>query len=190
VFVAGCGHLGLNPEEAAAGRAGAVTVRGAPMTLLGAEPALGAAAPDFRVVDAQYNPVRLSDFRGKPVLISVVPSLDTGVCALQTKRFDEELARLPADVVALTISMDLPFAQKRFCEAQGIGRVRTLSDVVDREFGRRYGLLIKERGLLARAILVVGRDGALRYREVVREVSSHPDYDQALEAIRATASLP
>jgi thiol peroxidase len=154
------------------------------------EPALGAAAPDFRVVDAQYNPVRLSDFRGKPVLISVVPSLDTGVCALQTKRFDEELARLPADVVALTISMDLPFAQKRFCEAQGIGRVRTLSDVVDREFGRRYGLLIKERGLLARAILVVGRDGALRYREVVREVSSHPDYDQALEAIRATASLP
>lgn len=185
--VGGCRQWPGQPAPQGLERAGAITVRGSPLTLVGQEPAVGEPAPDFRVVDGQFAPVRLSDFRGRPVLISVVPSLDTGVCSLQTKRFNEELGALPEDVVALTISMDLPYAQKRFCEAEGIKRVRTLSDVVDREFGTRYGLLIKERGLLARAILVVGRDGILRYRQTVPELTSHPDYDKALEAIRAAA---
>jgi thiol peroxidase len=184
----GCRHWPGGPDGQGVEQTGIVTLRGAPLTLLGEAPALGAPAPDFRVVDAQFAPVRLSDFRGQPVLISVVPSLDTSVCSLQTKRFNDELAALPDELVALTLSMDLPYAQKRFCEAESIARVRTLSDVVDREFGRRYGLLIKERGLLARAILVIGRDGTLRYREVVPELSSHPDYEKAIEAVRSAAA--
>jgi thiol peroxidase len=165
-------------------RPGAVTAGGEPMTLLGTEVETGRPAPDFTVVDGSFSPVRLSNFRGRPVLISAVPSLDTGVCSLQTRTFNEQIAALPQEVAALTISMDLPFAQKRFCEAEHIDRLQVLSDFVHREFGARYGLLIKDRGLLARAVFVIGRDGTLRYREIVAELGREPDYDTALDEIR------
>jgi thiol peroxidase len=163
---------------------GAVTAGGEPLTLLGPEVQVGRPAPEFTVVDASFNPVRLSDFRGRPVLISAVPSLDTGVCSLQTRTFNERVARLPGDVAALTISMDLPFAQKRFCSAEHIDRLQVLSDFVRRDFGSRYGILIKDRGLLARAVFVIGPDGTLVYREIVPELGHEPDYDEALRQIR------
>jgi thiol peroxidase len=165
-----------------------VTVRGAPVTLLGHAVAVGDPAPDFRVVDASFQPVRLLDFKGKVTLISAVPSLDTGVCSAQTKRFNDEAAKLPADVVILTLSMDLPFAQKRFCEAEKVAGLRVLSDHVWREFGLGYGVLMKDRGLLARSIFVVGKDGRVAYEQIVRETSTHPGYDAALAAARQAAS--
>ena len=147
-------------------RKGVVTMKGEPLTLLGPELSVGDVAPDFRVVDAGFQPVTLSDFKGQPVLISAVPSLDTSVCSLQTKRFNEEATQL-AGVAVLTISQDLPFAQKRFCETEKVGNIRVLSDHVHREFGLHYGVLIKENALLARSIFVVGRDGKLRYLQIV-----------------------
>lgn len=168
-------------------RHGIVTMKGNPVTLLGPDLGVGAPAPDFRAVDAGFAPVRLSDFRGKVVLISAVPSLDTGVCALQTKRFNDEVQRLPEGVEILTISMDLPFAQKRFCAAEKVDRVKVLADHVWREFGLRYGVLIRDMGLLARSVWVVGRDGKILYREIVPEVAQHPDYEAALAAVRRAA---
>ncbi|MBN2452182.1 MAG: thiol peroxidase [Lentisphaeria bacterium] len=165
-----------------------VTANGAALTLDGRMPALGRRCPDFRVVDGEFRPVRLSDFRGSVVVISTVPSLDTGVCSLQTVRFNQEAAGLPENVVVLTVSMDLPFAQKRFCSAQGVDRVRVLSDIVDRDAGRALGLLIRERGILARAVLVVDRRGRLQYRQVVAELTEHPNYEAALETARDLAS--
>ncbi len=167
---------------------GLVTMKGRPLVLLGAQLPVGATAPDFRVVDANFQPVSLGDFRGRPCLISVVPSLDTGVCALQTKRFNDEAANLPAEVVLLTISMDLPFAQKRFCEAEQVERLRILSDHVWREFGSRYGILIRDLGLLARSIFVIDRNGRIAYQQIVPELTEHPDYDAALAAVRKVAS--
>jgi thioredoxin-dependent peroxiredoxin len=168
-------------------RSGAVTMKGSPLVLLGTPLKIGDAAPDFRAVNATFAAVRLSQFKGKPCLISAVPSLDTGVCAAQTKRFNDELQRLPQDVVAITISMDLPFAQTRFCETEKVGRIMVLSDSVWREFGMSYGLLIKDMGLLARAVLVVGRDGRIAYQEIVPELSHYPDYEAALAAVRQAA---
>ncbi|MDA8622309.1 thiol peroxidase, partial [Psychrosphaera sp.] len=118
-------------------------------------------------------------------LISAVPSLDTGVCSIQTKRFNDEVENLPQDVVMLTISADLPFAQKRFCQAEKIDKLMTLSDSVWRDFGMNYGLLIKDMGLLARAIFVISPDNKIVYKEVVAELSEQPNYDAALEALRS-----
>lgn len=170
-------------------RPGAVALRGTPLTLLGAPVGVGDVAPEFRVVDAEFEPVRLSDFQGKAVLISAVPSLDTGVCAAQTKRFNDEAAALPPNVAVLTLSMDLPFAQQRFCEAEGVERIRVLSDHVWRSFGRNYGVLIQGRGLLARSVFVIGKDGRIAYKQLVQELSKHPDYDAALSAAREAAKL-
>jgi len=169
---------------------GLVTMKGKSLTLLGDSVDVGAEAPDFRVVDADFKPVRLSEFKGKVVLISAVPSLDTGVCSLQTKRFNDEAGKLPGDVVILTISTDLPFAQKRFCEAEKVEHIRVLSDSVWREFGSNYGLLIKDMGLLARCVLVIGRDGRVRYKDLVPELSKHPNYESALKATRDAAAEP
>ena len=168
-------------------RTGLVTMKGTPLTLLGSAAEVGKRAPDFRVVDAGFKPVRLSDFKGKVVLISAVPSLDTGVCSLQTKRFNEEAAKLPKDVQVITISMDLPFAQKRFCEAEKVKNIPVLSDTVWRELGQNYGVVIKDMGLLARSIFVVGKDGRITYAQVVPELTNHPDYDAALAAARAAS---
>jgi thiol peroxidase len=180
---AGCTAGGSHLE-----RIGAVTMKGDPLTLVGPDIQVGRAVPDFQVVDMSFAPVRLSDFEGKPVLISAVPSLDTGICSLKTKRFNEEIAKLPEDVAVLTVSADLPFAQKRFCEAEKVDRIKVLSDCVDKDFALKYGVLIKGMGLLTRAIFVIGKDSTLLYKEIVPEVASHPDYDKALSEIRKAAA--
>jgi thioredoxin-dependent peroxiredoxin len=166
---------------------GLVTMKGKPLTLLGAQVKVGDKAPEFKAVDASFKPVTLSDFKSKTVLISAVPSLDTGVCAAQTKRFNEEAAKLPTNVVILTISEDLPFAQKRFCETEKIGGMQVLSDSVWRDFGSKYGIVIKGMGLLSRSIWIVSPDGRIVYRELVKELSAFPDYDAALKALNAAA---
>lgn len=168
-------------------REGAVTLEGEPVTLLGPGLRAGDDAPEFMAVDKDSNPISLSLFRGRPCLVSVVPSLDTPVCAAQTRRFNEEVNNLPAEVAVLTISMDEPSSQKRFCESEKISRVKVLSDRVWREFGLRYGVLIKEKDILARSVFVIGGDGRIVYQQIVPEISEHPDYNAALDAVRETA---
>lgn len=155
------------------------------VTLLGTQVKTGDLAPNFKVVNDGFVAVKLSDFEGKTVLISAVPSLDTGVCSLQTKRFNEEIANLSNDVVVLTISNDLPFAQKRFCKIEGVDKVKVLSDSVWKDFGNKYGLLIKDMGLLTRAIFVVDTQGRIAYKELVANISTHPDYETALATVKA-----
>lgn len=166
-------------------RSGAVTLHGNPLTLTGNEVNVGDKAPEFEVIDNNLSPVRFSSFKGKVAVISSVPSLDTPVCDMETRRFNKEAENLGDDVAILTISMDLPFAQKRWCGAAGVSKVVTLSDHRDANFGTSYGLLIKELRLLARAVLVVDRNGVVRYSELVKETSKEPDYDAALEAVKA-----
>jgi thiol peroxidase len=159
------------------------------ITLLGTQVNVGQKAPDFKVVNASFVPVTLKEFSGKNILISVVPSLDTGVCALQTKRFNEEMAKLPQDIIVLTISNDLPFAQKRFCEAESIDKITVLSDSVWRNFGSNYGLLIKDMGLLTRAIFIIDSSGVIAYKEIVADISKHPNYELALSTIQALSPI-
>lgn len=165
-------------------RAGAVTFQGNPLTLVGQEVKVGDMAPDFEVLDNALGPVKLSSYLGKTVILSSVPSLDTPVCDLETRRFNEEAAKLGQNVVVLTISMDLPFAQKRWCGAAGVTHVTTLSDHKDAGFGTAFGVLIKELRLLARAVFVIDAKGTVRYVELVREITHEPDYDAALEAVK------
>ncbi|MCD8550304.1 MULTISPECIES: thiol peroxidase [Shewanella] len=154
------------------------------VTLEGKLPQLEQMAPRFKVVDDKFNPINLTDFKGKTILISAVPSLDTGVCALQTKRFNSEVSHFSDDVVMLTISTDLPFAQKRFCKVENVENIKVLSDSVWRDFGEKYGLLIEDYGLLARAIFIVDAEGKLKYQELVPNITQHPNYDAALEALK------
>ncbi len=165
-------------------RTATITMKGSPLTLIGNEVKVGEEAPDFLVLDSDLTPVRLSSFRGKICLLSSVRSLDTPVCDTETRRFEEEAAKLSSDVVMLTISMDLPFAQKRWCGAAGVSRVQTLSDHRDASFGEAYGVLIKGLRLLARALFVVGRDGIIQYIQLVKEVTEEPDYEAVLSAVR------
>ncbi len=158
------------------------------VTLLGNQVHEGQKAPDFKVVNDSFAPVTLDQFKGKTVLISVVPSLDTGVCSLQTKRFNEEVASMPDSIAMLTISNDLPFAQKRFCKAENIDKVKVLSDAVWRDFGHNYGLLIKDMGLLTRAIFIIDEQGKIAYKELVSNISEHPKYDEALATLKALSS--
>ncbi|MCR1899000.1 thiol peroxidase [Irregularibacter muris] len=160
-----------------------VTMKGNPMTLLGPEIKPGMRAPDFTLVDRDLNEVTLDDGKGKVRIFSVVPSIDTGVCDAQTRRFNEEAAKLK-EVEIWTISVDLPFAQKRYCDAQGIDQVKLLSDHKYLSFGENYGFAMEEVRLLARGIVVVDRDNKVRYVEHVKEVSTHPDYERALEEVR------
>jgi len=159
------------------------TMGGNAITLIGPELKVNDQAPDFTVLDTDLMPKTLTDFKGKKKLISVVPSLDTGVCDAQTRRFNEEAAKLGDDVVILTISVDLPFAQKRWCGAAGVDQVVTLSDHRDVDFGQRYGLLIKELRLLNRAIFIIDEKDVIRYIEIVGENTEHPDYDSALSTL-------
>ena len=157
---------------------------GNPVTLVGPELEVGDKAPDFTVLDNGLEPKSLKDFKGKIKIISVVPSLDTKVCDMQTRRFNEIAARFSDEIVVLTISMDLPFAQERWCGAAGVDRVVTLSDHRDASFGENYGLLIKELRLLNRAVLITDADDVVRYIQVVEENHDLPDYDSALEALK------
>jgi thiol peroxidase len=167
-------------------RPGAVTFKGTPMTLVGEPIQVGQQAPDFTLhyFEGGLKPLKLADFKGKPTLISVVPSLDTGVCAKQTKRFNEELTALGDNVNAVTVSLDLPFAQNRFCGAEGIKSMRVASDYQDRSFGRSYGMLIDELKLLARGLFVLDKNGKVIHAELVKEVATEPDYATAMTALK------
>jgi thiol peroxidase len=168
-------------------RPGATTLRGNPLTLVGPELKPGDDAPDFSVVDNGLKPVTLKDTGAKVRIISVVPSLDTPVCDAQTKKFNEEVANLPG-VDVLTVSMDLPFAQKRWCGAFGVDKVKMLSDHKDGSFGSSYGTLIKELRIESRAIFVVDCSNKIRHAEYVKEVADHPNYEAALSAARSAGA--
>lgn len=165
-------------------RTGMITMKGNPLTLIGNEVKVGDVAPDFVVLDNNLSPVKFSSFRGKTCILSSVPSLDTPVCDMETRKFNEEAGRLGPDVAILTVSMDLPFAQKRWCAAAGVDKVQTLSDHRDASFGTSYGVLIKELRLLARAVFLVDRKGILQYIQLVKEVTKEPDYEAALNTLR------
>ncbi|CAM5217903.1 thiol peroxidase [Alishewanella longhuensis] len=154
------------------------------IVLLGDKLQTGQPAPSFKVVDNNFKMVSLADYSGKTLLLSVVPSIDTGICSLQTKRFNDEVAKLPADVVLLTISTDLPFAQKRFCQQEQVEAMAVLSDAVWRDFGSNYGLLIKDMGLLARSIIIIDKQGMVAYQQMVPELAQEPDYEAALQALQ------
>lgn len=164
-------------------RTGLVTMKGNPITLTGGEVAVGQKAPDARLVANDLSIVKLSSLsQGKVCIITSVPSLDTSVCDLETRRFNVEAGNLGNAVAVLAISMDLPFAQTRWCGAAGVKNVRTLSDHRDADFGKAYGVLIKDLRLLARAVFVVDKQGVVRYVELVKEVASEPNYAAALDA--------
>lgn len=166
-------------------RTGVAALKGNPLTLIGPELHAGDAAPDFKVSKNLLESATLQDFAGKIKLISVVPSLDTGVCDMQTRRFNEEAAKLGEEVVILTISNDLPPAQARWCGAAGVDRVVLLSDHKDVSFGTAYGVLIKEIRLLMRSIFVIDKEDKIRYVEYLGEMTEHPDYDKAIAAVKA-----
>ena len=164
-------------------RPNVITMKGNSLTLVGEERKAGDVAPEFEVLNNDLSPVKLSSFRGKVCIVSSVPSLDTPVCDMETRRFNEEAGKLGDDVVILTISMDLPFAQKRWCGAAGVEKVITLSDHREAGFGKAYGVLIKELRLLARAVFVVDREGIIQYVQLVKELTEEPDYGSVLDAV-------
>ncbi|MCM3162828.1 MULTISPECIES: thiol peroxidase [Bacillaceae] len=161
-----------------------ITFKNNPVTLLGNEVNVGDQAPDFTVLANDLSPVSLADSKGKVRIISVVPSIDTGVCDAQTRRFNEDASKLE-NVEVLTVSMDLPFAQKRWCASNGLENVKTLSDHRDASFGEAYGVLIKELRLLARSVFVVDSNDKVTYVEYVSEATNHPNYEAAIEAAKA-----
>jgi thiol peroxidase len=165
-------------------RTGVVTLAGNPVTLIGPEIKPGNKAPDFKVMTRDRMETTLSDFNGKVIMLTTVPSLDTGVCDLQTKRFNEEAMKLGDHVEVLTISADLPFAQNRWCEASGANSITILSDHLDMSFGLAYGTYIKEHRLECRSVFVIDSEGTVVYAEYVSEVTNHPDYSSAIQAAR------
>lgn len=168
-------------------RSGAVTFKGTPMTLTGDAVKPGQPAPDFTLhyFEGGLKTIKLADLKGKPTILSVVPSLDTGVCQIQTKKFNEQLAALKDKVNAVTVSLDLPFAMNRFCGAEQITNMRAGSDYQDRNFGKSYGMLIEELKLLARGTFVLDANGKVVHAETVPEVTSEPNYDAALAALKS-----
>lgn len=170
-------------------RSGAVTFKGNPMTLAGEAVEVGQAAPDFTLhyFEGGLQPLKLADLKGKPTLISVVPSLDTGVCATQTKKFNEQLAGMGDSIHAVTVSLDLPFAMNRFCGAEDITNMRVGSDYQDRNFSTSWGTLIEELKIMCRACFVLDADGKVVYAEYVPEVAEEPNYEAALSALKSAA---
>lgn len=167
-----------------------ITFQGKPLSLSGRSPRAGSAAPGFEVTSQDMEPVRLADFAGKIKLISTFPSLDTPVCDLQVKEFNRKAAGFSSDIAVIGISKDLPFAQKRFCSENGIRNETVLSDYRTSSFGMKYGLLIKELNLLARAVLIIDKNDTLRYFQVVPELARAPDYDAALRALDEVVKAP
>ena len=166
-------------------RPGGITMKGKPLTLVGQEVKVGDPAPDFIAVANDLSDFRFSSLKGQVCIISAVPSLDTPVCDIETRRFNDEAAGLGAGVKLLTISMDLPFAQKRWCGAAGVENLTTYSDHREAAFGLAYGVLIKELRLLARAVFVVDKDGKIQHVQLVKELANEPDYEAVLQAVRA-----
>ena len=165
-------------------RAGLVTMRGNPLILIGNEVKVGEMAPDFVALDPDLNPIKLSSYRNKMCIISSVPSLDTPVCDMETRKFNEEASKLGDKIQIITISMDLPFAQKRWCGAAGVNKIQTLSDHRDAQFGLAYGVLIKELRLLARAVFLVDQKGTLQYMQLVKEIANEPNYAEIWSAMK------
>ena len=161
-----------------------VTMKGNPLSLSGNSVKIGDKAPDFKVIANNLTEVNLSSYKGKVCLIATVPSLDTSVCDIETRKFNEKAAKLGENTVILTISMDLPFAQSRWCGAAGVKNVQTLSDYRFADFGNKYGVLIKDLRLLARTVFIVDAKGIIRYIQIVDELTHEPDYDKALEALK------
>ncbi|MDD5459275.1 MAG: thiol peroxidase [Phycisphaerae bacterium] len=161
-----------------------ITMKGSPLTVVGVVPEVGQDCPDCTFVSNDLSPVRLSDYAGKICIITSVPSLDTGVCDTMTRKFNEEASDLGDAVTVLTVSMDLPFAQKRWCGAAGVKNVVTLSDYRNAEFGEKFGVLIKELRLLARAIFIVDKQGKIRYKQLVQEQTNEPDYAEVIKAVK------
>lgn len=168
-------------------RQGLITFQGNPLTLLGPELKVGDKAPDFTVLANDLSPKTLADFKDMPLIIASVPSLDTDVCSLETKRFDDEVKNLAAPTKMLTISMDLPFAQARWVGEHEAGNLATLSDHAQASFGENWGVLIKELRLLARAVFVLDRSHTIQYIELVPEVTNEPDYDRIIEEAKKLA---
>lgn len=166
-------------------RTGVATFKGNPITLIGPELKVGDSAPDFKLNRNLLEEASLKDFSGKVKLISVVPSLDTGTCDAQTRRFNTEAADLGDNVVILTVSADLPFAQARWCGAAGVDQVITLSDYKGHSFGEAYGVLIEEFHLDMRAIFVLDANDRITYVEYLKEMSEHPNYEEAIAAVKA-----
>ena len=166
-------------------RPNAVTMKGSPKTLLGKELKVGDAAPDFSLKANDMSDKSLADFDGKVKLVSVVPSIDTAVCGTETRTFNEKAASLGDDIVILTVSIDTPMAQKRFCAAHDIEQVHMLSDFKDHTFGPAWGVRIKETGMLARQVFVVDKNNKIVYTQLVKEVADEPDYDAALNAAKS-----
>jgi len=165
-------------------RKGIVAVNGNPLTLIGNEIRVGEKIPYFKVLDKDLKEVDSRQFSGKTILISVTPSLDTPVCDLQLRRFNKEASELKNDIIVLNISVDLPFAIARFCNANGIDKVKTYSDYRDVDFGTKFGVLIKENRLLARSIFVIDRNDKLVYSEIVKDITQHPDYEKAISTLK------
>ena len=165
-------------------RKGIVTIRGNPLTLIGPDLKIGDYAPDFTVLDGELKEVNIKDFAGKIKVLSVTPSLDTAVCDLQARRFNQEAAQMSDDVAVLNISMDLPFAISRFCTTAGIDKIKALSDHRDASFGTAYGVLIKDLRLLARSVFVIDRNGIISYKEIVPELTDLPDFISLLARVR------
>ena len=166
-------------------RTGLVTMKGDPITLLGKGLTLGQQAPDCEFTGKGLEPVKLSSFKGKICIITAVPSLDTSVCDMMTRKFNEEAVALADDVVVLAVSMDLPFAQDRWCIAADVENVIMLSDHRTTDFGQAFGILIKDLRLLARAVFILDRDGIIRYIDIVKELTEEPDYEAVLEAAKS-----
>jgi thiol peroxidase len=171
-------------------RSGEVTFKGNPLTLAGEAVKVGQPAPDFTLhyfEAGSMKTIKPADLKGKPTILSVVPSLDTPVCATQTKKFNEQLAAYGDRINAITVSLDLPFAQNRFCGSENIKNIRCASDYQDRSFGRNWGMLIDELKILARGTFVLDKDGKVVYAQQVKEVTEEPNYDAALKALKSVA---
>jgi thioredoxin-dependent peroxiredoxin len=169
------------------GRTGVITFKGAPLTLAGNEVKAGQAAPDFKLnfFEGGMKTISLADLKGKPTILSVVPSLDTAVCAMQTKKFNDQLASIGDKINAITVSMDLPFAMNRFCGSESIKNMKVGSDYQDRNFGTNYGTLIEELKIECRAVFVLDKNGKVVHAEYVKEVTTEPDYETAIGALRS-----
>lgn len=165
-------------------RRGIITIHGNPLTLVGDEVKVGAPAPDIELLDNNLKPVKLSAWRGKVLVLTSVPSLDTPVCDIETRRFNDEATGFGPDVQIITVSMDLPFAQKRWCGAAGVDKVKTLSDHRDAAFGQGFGVLIKELRLLARAVFILDRQGVIQYVQLIPEVTNEPNYGEVSQALQ------
>ena len=161
-----------------------ITMHGNQLTLVGDLPQVGDSAPDFKALDNDLLPVTLASFQRKVSIIISVPSLDTPVCDLEARRFNEEAGSLGSNVEIIVISMDLPFAQKRWCGAAGVKNMTTLSDHFEASFGKNYGVLIKELRLLARTVFVVDQKGIIKYIQIINELTDEPDYNEVLDAVK------